>query len=280
MILAQQYPPALVCRVLDYSRSSYYAQRQSAALLPETEAELRAAVLRLAARYPTYGYRRIQQHLRREQHRVNTKRVRRLMRLLQVQAKRPKRVVRTTNSAHGWPRYPNLVQGLPITTPDQVWVADISYIQLRQEVVYLAVILDVCTRQIRGWHLSRALDHTLTVAALRKALQQHRPQIHHSDQGVQYAAHAYVRVLQQAGVRISMAAVGEPTQNGYAERLIRTIKEEAVYLADYRDYDDAYAHLAQFIEEVYTHERIHSALGYLTPNEFEAQWYQQQQSSS
>ena len=168
---------------------------------------------------------------------------------------------------------------LSITYPNQVWVSDITYIRLRQDFVYLAVVMDVFTRAIRGWHLHRWLDQTLTLTALRQALVSHTPAIHHSDQGVQYAAHEYIHLLRRHDVQISMADKGEAWQNGYAERLVRTIKEEEVYLSDYHGFADAYAQIGQFIEQVYQHKRIHSALGYLTPAEFEANWKQQQQHS-
>ena len=170
------------------------------------------------------------------------------------------------------PRYPNLVAGLTVTHPEQVWVADLTWIHLRREEVYLAVIMDVFTRCIRGWYLSRSLDHTLTCGALVRALRTHVPEIHHSDQGVQYAASEYTDLLTQHGVRISMAEVGEAWQNGYAERLIRTIKEEEVDLSEYEDYHDAIQQLGRFLDDVYLHKRIHSSLGYLTPAEFETQW--------
>ena len=136
--------------------------------------------------------------------------------------------------------------------------------------------MDVFTRSIRGWHLGRSLDQSLTLTALHRALVHHTPTIHHSDQGMQYAATAYTQMLQQTGVQISMADIGEAWQNGHAERLIRTIKEEEVDLSDYRDYTEALQQLGRFLDEVYTHKRIHSSLGYLTPAEFEAQWLQQQ----
>lgn len=151
---------------------------------------------------------------------------------------------------------------------------DITYVRLQRDFVYLAVLMDVYTRAIRGWELSRHLDQTLTRTALKRALATgHVPTIHHSDQGVQYAATAYVARLEQLGTRISMAEPGEPQQNGYAERLMRTIKEEEVALTEYRDFADAYAQIGRFLEEVYQHKRIHSALGYLTPAEFEAAYH-------
>jgi len=184
----------------------------------------------------------------------------------------PTRTKRTTNSKHAFPRYPNLVKDLEITRPDQVWVADITYIRLRQEFVYLAVLMDVFTRNLRGWHLSRSLDQTLTSAALERALVVAVPAVHHSDQGMQYAATAYVERLQNLNVTLSMAAVGEPRENGYAERLMRTIKEEEVDLSEYHDFADAQRQIGRFLDAVYNVKRIHSALGYLTPVEFEEQW--------
>jgi putative transposase len=183
---------------------------------------------------------------------------------------------RTTNSEHPFPRYLNLVQGLAVAYPDQVWVADITYVKLRREFVYLAVILDVFTRSIRGWNLGRSLSQELTLVALERALAEHIPDIHHSDQGVQYAATAYVQMLEAAGIEISMAEVGQAWQNGYAERIMRTIKEEEVELSEYEDYWDAYRQIGQFLEDVYMHKRIHSSLGYLTPVEFETQWLAKQ----
>jgi putative transposase len=136
--------------------------------------------------------------------------------------------------------------------------------------------MDVYTRGIRGWHLSRHLDQSLTLTALQRALVQYRPEIHHSDQGVQYAATAYIHTLRAHGVQISMAAIGEATENGYAERLMRTIKEEEVTLHEYANFHEAYQHLGRFLDEVYQHKRIHSALGYLTPAEFETEWQHRQ----
>ena len=195
------------------------------------------------------------------------------MKTMGLQAKKVVLKRRTTNSEHSFPRYPNLVESLVVQFPDHVWVADITYIRLKHGFVYLAVIMDVFTRSIRGWHLDRSLDQTLILTALQKALPNHCPQIHHSDQGLQYAAKDYTGLLKQHNIQISMAEVGEPTQNGFAERLMRTIKEEEVDLSEYQDYSDAYQQIGQFLDDVYMRKRVHSSLHYLTPVEFESQWH-------
>jgi transposase InsO family protein len=236
------------------------------------EGALRTAVEELSLAWPTYGYRRVTAMLRRDGWSVNAKRVRRVMRELGLAAGPVKRRVRTTDSDRPFPRYPNLVADLAVTRPDQVWVADITYVRVRVEFVYLAAVMDVFTRCVRGWEVSRSLDQGLTLAALRRALRRGRPEVHHSDQGVQYAAAEYIDQLTHVNSLISMAAVGEPRENGYAERLMRTIKEEEVALTEYQDYADARRQLGRFLDAVYNRKRIHSALGYLTPVEFEHQW--------
>ena len=270
--LAAEYPVQVVCQVLDFPRSSYYYQPH-----PRDDEALKVALQRAAEEWPTYGYRRLTVQVRRDdQLVVNGKRVRRLVKLMHLGRKHKRKTRRTTNSQHPFPRYPNLVQNLEVVRPDQVWVVDITYIHLKTEFVYLAVIMDVFTRSIRGWYLSRNLDQALTLTALKRALEHRTPEIHHSDQGIQYAATAYTDLLRTTGVAISMAEVGEATQNGYAERLIRTIKEEEVDLSDYLDFADAYHQIGRFLEDVYMRKRIHSSLGYLTPVEFETQWFAQQ----
>jgi len=268
MKLADAYPVRLLCRLLGVPRSSVYYKPR-----PEIdEAMIKTALLDLAAEWPTYGYRRLTVMMQRDGWPVNSKRIRRFMDELNLTGAPPARKTRTTNSQHDFPRYPNLVKGLKIQRPDQVWVADITYIHLRREFIYLAVLMDVFTRAIRGWHLGRSLDQGLTLAALERALVVAVPKIHHSDQGLQYAATAYVDRLQRLGVTLSMAAVGEPRENGYAERLVRTIKEEEVDLSDYGDLVDARRQIGCFIDAVYNVKRIHSSLGYLTPQEFEELW--------
>ena len=266
-MLSPDYSVAFLCSLLGCAKSSYYYQAKQ-----RDETDDKAAIEAVAAVWPTYGYRRVTEQLRRQEWVINKKRVQRLMREMGLQVKTKRKARKTTNSDHDFPRYPNLVQDLAIVRPDQVWVSDITYIRLRQEFVYLAVIMDVYTRSIRGWHLGRGLDQSLTLIALDRALADHTPEIHHSDQGIQYAATAYIQMLQAVDAEISMTESGEAWQNGYAERLMRTIKEEEVYLSDYEDYTDAVCQLGRFLNDVYIHKRIHSSLGYLTPAEFEERW--------
>lgn len=257
------------CETVGMPRSSYYYRSQ----LGE-ESQLEADLETVAGQYPKYGTRRIGQQLRRApyHYRINRKRIQRLMRQKKLLRPVKRARYRTTDSQHPYPRYPNLVADLEITQPEQVWVCDITYIRLGQGFVFLAIVMDVFTRAIRGWNLSRSLDVDLTLVALQRALSLCIPQIHHSDQGIQYAAQAYTDVLQHYGIQISMATQGKPEENGYAERLMRTIKEEEVDLSEYLDLDDTRMQIGCFIEDVYNTKRIHSALGYLTPTEFEAAW--------
>lgn len=269
--LNREYPVTVLCQVFEISRSSFYYQS-----VADSDDEIKNMIAKLAAEHPTYGYRRITAMLHRQGQIVNNKRVLRLMRELTLVGKCPKRNCRTTNSNHAFKRHPNRVEGLSIERPDQVWVGDITYVRLGNEFVYLAVLMDVFTRSIRGWQLGRSLETDLTLVALKRALESGRPEIHHSDQGVQYAARAYTQLLEDQAIEISMAAVGEAWQNGYAERLMRTIKEEEVELSEYRNFAEAYEQIGRFLDEVYTKKRIHSSLGYLTPTEFENQWNEQQ----
>ena len=271
MTMRADYPVKSICEVLALPRSTFYHRASE----PDERA-LRATLLEFAGQYPTYGYRRLTALLRRAGWAVNRKRVQRLMVDMGLQRPVKRRKRRTTDSQHDFPRYPNLVNALKPSRPDEVWVADITYVRLACDFVYLAVIMDVFTRAVRGWHLSRSLDRELTLTALRRALADHAPDIHHSDQGLQYACSDYTDLLTEYEVQISMAAVGKPEDNGYAERLMRTIKEEEVDLSEYTDFHDAYRSIGRFLEVVYTRKRIHSALGYLTPAEFEADWWARQ----
>jgi putative transposase len=271
MIVAQlheehHYPLRAACELVGLAVSSYYYPSQSV-----DEAQLLADLEQVLGEFPRYGTRRATHQLRRPPYgyHINRKRVQRLMRQKNWLQTVKRKGYRTTHSEHAYPRYPNLVENLLVTHPDQVWVADITYIRLGSGFVFLAVLMDVFTRAIRGWCLSRSLDVSLSLRALKKGLQERQPEIHHSDQGIQYAAQEYVKVLKRYTIQISMAAVGQPEENGYAERLMRTIKEEEVDLSDYRDFAEAQSQIGRFLEDVYNHKRIHSSLGYLTPVEFE-----------
>jgi transposase InsO family protein len=274
-MLANKLGVTMACQLVGLSRSSYYHEP-----VASTEDEALIKALRQeAGRHPTYGYRRLTAEVCRK-HKdlkpLNTKRVRRVMKTAGIQVKRRRRARHTTNSVHGFKRFPNLVQDLQIVRPDQVWVCDIAAILLANgQEVYLAIVMDVFTRMIRGWELSRDLTHALTVGALNRALLHGSPEVHHSDQGVQYATPKYTQRLEVLGVQISMAEVGEAWQNGYAERWIRTLREEEETLTEYQDFADAYRQIGRFIKDVYNRRRIHSSLGYMTPAEFEAQWRMQ-----
>jgi transposase InsO family protein len=273
--LAVGFPVEMLCRLVDLRRSSYYYQATA-----RDETRLQTRIQQVAGQFPTYGLRRVAAQLRREFHlQVNHKRIARIMRQLGINRKIKRKKRKTTQSQHNFPRYPNLLKDLRVERPDQVWVSDITYIHLARGDVYLAVLMDLFTRCIRGWHLSRSLAQALTLTAMEHALQTSCPEIHHSDQGVQYASPKYVQVLQAHHVKVSMAEVGEATQNAHAERLMRTIKEEEVNLSEYRDYYDARRRIGMFLDDVYQHKRIHSALGYLTPVEYEAQWRAQTMTS-
>ena len=270
LVKKQGYAVKEVCQFLGLARSSYYYQPR------QDEGEALEADLKIVAgQHPVYGTRRLTQQLRRKpySYQVNRKRIQRLARKHGLLRPGKRRKVRTTNSQHPYPRYGNLVKELDVVQPDQVWVSDITYVRLHSEFIYLAIILDIYTRAVRGWALSRSIDQQLTLDALEMALESSQPQIHHSDQGVQYACSAYVNRLQGLGVQISMAAVGKAEENGYAERMMRTIKEEEVDLSEYRNFADAQHQIRVFIEDVYMTKRIHSSLGYLTPAEFEAAFW-------
>ncbi len=278
-ILRQGHPVSACCEVLGLARSSYYY----AATAPCDDRALRSAIEAIAGRYPTYGSRRIKAELARAPYflEVGRKRVRQMMHEMKLLLQPRQRKPRTTDSGHGYRRYPNLLKGSKATCPDQIWVADISYIRLASGFAYLAVVMDLYTRMIRGWELRASLSKELVEAALKQAMQKGRaPAIHHSDQGGQYFADAYLKLLRDKGVQVSMAAAGKPQENGCAERLMRTIKEEEVYLSSYDNIADAREQLRHFIDVVYPHRRVHSALGYRTPAEFEAQWYQNPPSNS
>ncbi len=254
-----------LCQWLDCPRSSYYTQPKRS-----DETALLQAMEQILLRFPFYGYRKLHQALARQKIAVGEHRVRRLLRQLGLTRSVGKVWVQTTDSQHSQPRYPNRIKGLKLTRPDQVWVADITYIRLGWHFIYLAVIVDAYTRAVRGWALSRSLEQPLTLDALQMALAKGTPFIFHSDQGSQYAAWNHTERLLSQGVHISMSDKASPTQNGLVERFMRTVKEEHVDYSEYRDFKDAYQQLKFWLEVVYMTERIHESLHYVTPAEFEA----------
>jgi len=269
------YDVTLACALLGLSRSTFYYQGQDRA---DAKA-FKAALEKQAGLHPSEGYRPLRERLRRLKRWKKTSRgrVQRWMQKLKIQRKRRRKPKRTTNSQHRFKRYRNLMTDLVIDHPHQVWVCDLTWIKLANgDEAYLAIIMDVFTRKIVGWALGRHLGHELPLVALVRAFRCGQPEIHHSDQGVQYACDDYTQHLLDAGVQISMAAVGKAWENGYAERVIGTIKLDEVDMTEYADFQDALRQLGRFIDTIYNKKRIHSSLGYLTPVEFEQQWRAQQ----
>jgi transposase InsO family protein len=234
--------------------------------------EIRDEMQKIAVESPAYGYRRITVELEKRGFAVNHKRVLRMMREDNLLCVRRRKFVVTTNSRHNLPIYPNLATETVPTAVNQLWVADITYIRLRIEFVYLAVILDAFSRRVIGWALGRSLEAGLAMAALEMALAQRKPQpglVHHSDRGVQYASRDYTDLLKQHKTQISMSRKGNPYDNAACESFMKTLKYEEVYRNEYRDFQEAHASIGEFLERVYNQKRLHSALGYLPPTEFE-----------
>ena len=263
-------PVAKACELASVSRSWYYDRQRRE---PRNETDLQDRIEEIVTGMEAYGYRRVTQELHRRGFPVNHKRVLRIMREQSWLCKLVRLSRRTTQSDHGLAVFPNLLPDAVITGPNQAWVADITYIRLSHEFVYLAVVLDAHSRKVVGWNLSRRLDVSLTLTALECALAKRRPGpgvIHHSDRGVQYAAGDYVAKAREAGMVLSMSRRGRPKDNAQAESFFRTLKVEQVYLSEYLDFEDARQQIGHFIEDVYNRKRLHSSLGYMPPTEFEA----------
>ena len=260
------------CRAAELSRTGFY-RRYEEDQPQQADVELRDTIQKIVLENRFYGYRRVTAVLNQQGRTVNHKRVLRLMKSDNLLALRKKRYVLTTDSHHPFAIYPNLVPRLVVNGINQLWVADITYIRLRETFLYLAVILDAFSRKAVGWALGDTLEASLAVAALKRALADRAIEsgmVHHSDRGVQYASHDYVALLESNGFLISMSRTGNPYDNAKAESFMKTLKCEEVYLHKYRDREEVRSSVAHFIDEVYNGRRLHSALGYLPPAIFEA----------
>jgi putative transposase len=262
------------CQVAGLPSSSYYYKlntkhrRQREA----DDEKLRQQIERIHQEFPGYGYRRIAREMERRGDSVNQKRIRRVMKKFGLKPITWRTFVRTTDSRHGLTVYPNLIKNGQVRTVNQVWVADITYIRIRSSFVYLAALLDLYSRRIVGWAISKQIDTELCLAALQMALEARpaRDCIHHSDRGVQYASARYVALLRKHGLQISMSAKGNPYDNAFMESFYKTVKYEHVHLWNYETYEDVIERLPFFLEEVYNRKRLHSSIGYVPPAEFEA----------
>lgn len=263
------------CDVLGLSRSGYYRWVKHGE--PEStsyEMELREQLQNVALEFPYYGYRRITRELGYRGYHANHKRILRLMRLDNLLCVRKRFKPQTTDSNHHLRVHPNLARNLEVTNINQLWVADITYIRLEHEFVYLAMVLDKFSRRCVGWQLSRHIDTQLTLDALDMALSNRSGTdlthlVHHSDQGVQYASREYTNRLTTYGITPSMSRRGNPYDNAFAESFMKTLKYEEVHMKEYQNYNDAYENIRTFIEETYNMKRLHSSIGYMSPNEYE-----------
>ena len=265
--------PTKLGEAVGLSRSTIWRQLRQPSTSNEDELELRSQIQTIALEMRAYGYRPITAELHRRGVKVNHKRVLRLLREDNLLCLRQRAFVRTTDSRHNLMVYPNLTRDLVLSNINQLWVADITYIRLLREFIYLAVLLDAFSRRCIGWAISRHIDTQLTLSALQMALNTRTIKpglIHHSDRGVQYAATDYVAILQEHKIEISMSRTGNPYDNAKAERFMRTLKYEEIYMNDYETLAEVRASIEHFIEAVYNRKRLHSAIGYRPPAEFEA----------
>jgi len=266
------------CSYLGVSRSGFYnwQKRKNSGKSNDTyEMSIKDEIQKIVVSFTGYGYRRVTKELHRRGYLINSKRVLRLMKEDNLLCVKKRFTPLTTNSNHNFPVYPNLIKNISLSGLNQVWASDITYIHLLREFIYLAAIIDIFSRKCIGWEIDRNIDTQLTLNALRKALEKRwnpdvKGLIHHSDQGVQYASNDYINCLKKYNIRISMSRKGNPYDNAFVESFIKTLKYEEVYISEYETFNEAYQNIENFIEEVYNKKRLHSSIGYLPPDEFEA----------
>ena len=269
----KEIPASRACSAFEISRSSYYSWKNRE-IKTYADTDVRKLINDIALEFSKYGYRRITKELHRRNKAVNHKKVLRIMREDNLLVRKKKFRPITTDSGHGLKVYPNLAKDLQVTSLNQLWVSDITYIQLLNEYVYLAVIIEIFSRKCIGWDLSRNMDTRLTLNALDMAISDRKSigfenLVHHSYQGVQYASKDYVNRLKENGIKISMSRKGNVYDNAFAESFIKTLKNEEVYVKEYKTMEEAHDNIKEFVEKVYNKKRLHSSIGYVPPEEFE-----------
>jgi putative transposase len=281
---ARGYSVQGACKMIGLSPSSYYySPKKSREEREKERAEIRGFIEEIQKEFPKAGYRSVQRYLLRDGKKIGERRLRSVMGEYGLWAEVKRAFVKTTDSNHNYALYPNLISGMTVTGVNQVWAADITYIRIQNGFVYLAVILDLFSRKVIGWAISKRIDETLTLNALRMALRRRRPPkgvIHHSDRGVQYVSKRYVKLLKRLGFHLSNSSKGNPNDNAFVESFMKTLKQNEVYLANYQTYLDVVENLPDFLEEVYNKKRVHSGIDYLTPDELELKIQQQPEMAS